>query len=362
LRPHFSMSVPLSNIHLADDVENRQSNLDFCKMEVVQCYLFDNQEEVNSIMTQVILVKNVKPREHAERGSTDDQIVSMFLKTTCGESQFTFRNYKRAIERFRQFISPKSLEQVTWKEVEIFKIGLIEGHLSPKQKPLAPSSVANILAPLRSLFRWGSDPNIDLFKHNPMTCIRSPKVQVNSKNHYLTKKEAIHLLNHLEKLGSREYLIGLTFILLGLRVSELVKIEWGHFHLDPAGISSWLTVVDGKGKKQREVKVPKKLWKKYNTFFSNHSSEQRLFSLSVRQVERILKKAREHSNLPKAPTPHWLRHTNATLALLNGASLQQVQEHLGHAHINTTQRYLHTLEQLNKAAPDYVEECFKDVL
>jgi integrase/recombinase XerD len=313
-------------------------------------------------MTQMIVVKNDKPKEHTEREFTDDQIVSMFLRATCRESQFTFRNYKRAIERFRQFTSPRSLEQVTWREVEVFKIGLIEGHLSSTQKPLSPASVANILAPLRSLFRWGSDPNIDFFKHNPTTCIRSPKVQINSRNHYLTKKEAIHLLNHLENLGDRDYLIGLTLILLGLRVSELVKMEWGHFHFDPAGISSWLTVVDGKGKKQREVKIPKKLWQKYKTFFSNHSSEQRLFPLSVRQVERILQKAREHSNLTKSPTPHWLRHTSATLALLNGASLQQVQEQLGHAHINTTQRYLHTLEQLNKAAPDYVEECFKELL
>jgi site-specific recombinase XerD len=75
-----------------------------------------------------------------------------------------------------------------------------------------------------------------------------------------------------------------------------------------------------------------------------------------------MQKTRDQSGLTKEPTPHWLRHTNATLALLHGASLQQVQNNLGHAHMNTTQRYLHTIEQLNKAAPDYVEECFTDML
>uniref|UniRef100_UPI00384A7E78 tyrosine-type recombinase/integrase n=1 Tax=Effusibacillus dendaii TaxID=2743772 RepID=UPI00384A7E78 len=90
--------------------------------------------------------------------------------------------------------------------------------------------------------------------------------------------------------------------------------------------------------------------------------DQRIFPLTVRQVERIIQKAREQSNIQKKVSPHWLRHTNATLALLHGASLQQVQETLGHAQITTTQRYLHTVEQMKKAAPDFVEDYLKDIL
>jgi len=40
-------------------------------------------------------------------------------------------------------------------------------------------------------------------------------------------------------------------------------------------------------------------------------------------------------------TPHWLRHTHATHALAQGASLTTVRDNLRHASITTTSRYLH---------------------
>lgn len=311
----------------------------------------------------------------SQQNYTDEQIVEMFLSICC-KSPYTYRNYKKAIEGFRQFISFKPLRQVSWREIEVYKIGLMQGYCSITGKPLSLATVAGLIAPLRSLYKWGSDPNIAIFPHNPTSCVRMPKIPINSKNHYLTKQEVSKLLEKLKSQGSRDYLIGLTLILLGLRVSELVSIRRNHFHADPSGSSIWLTVVNGKGGKQREVKVPNLLWELITQHFkgetTSHStatecteylqSNELLFPLSIRQVERIIQKARKKSQLEKKVSPHWLRHTNATLALLHGASLQQVQETLGHSHINTTQRYLHTVEQIKKAAPDYVEDSLRDFL
>ncbi|WP_200758426.1 hypothetical protein [Effusibacillus dendaii] len=52
-------------------------------------------------------------------------------------------------------------------------------------------------------------------------------------------------MNQLRHQGYRDYLIGVSLVLLGLRVSELVSIKWGHFHSDPAETSVWLTVMEG---------------------------------------------------------------------------------------------------------------------
>ena len=321
-------------------------------------------KETIRLKTQPILSQSIIQMDH-NNAYSDDQIVNIFL-ASFHHSAYTIRNYRNAINKFRDFLGNKTLKEATWKELEMYKLGLIQGYLSKGNKPQAPATVAALIAPLRSLYKWGNDPNISIFANNPTTSLRIPKITITSKNHYLTETELVHLINQLKKQSLRNYLIGLTLVLLGLRVSELISIMKEDFHTDPGGTTMWLTVF-GKGGKEREVKVPKRLWTLLSQYFmmleqKSPAKDSRIFPISVRYIEKIIQNARIECGLTKVVTPHWLRHTNATLALLRGATLQQVQESLGHTHINTTQRYLHTVQQIQKAAPDYVEECLKDIL
>ena len=189
-----------------------------------------------------------------------------------------------------------------------------------------------------------------------------------SRKHFLTRNEVGDLLGRLREQCARNYLIGLSLVVMGLRVSELANMRWEDFHTDAAERSAWLNVRRGKGGKSRDVKIPKTLRGLYDKYKENLERTKLIepgepvFPISIRQIERIIRKAAQQSKMDKLPTPHWLRHTNATLALLEGATLQQVQETLGHTHINTTQRYLHTVEQLQKAAPDFVEDTLTDFI
>jgi integrase len=271
-----------------------------------------------------------------------------------------------AIRHFRSFIHPKPLSEVTWKDVESYKDALLNGSTSGDAKKMSPASAAVYLASIRSLYRWASDPNIGLLPHNPTTPIRLPKIEVTSRSRYLTKSELGAMLRELKSQGTRNYLIGLMLALTGLRVSELAALEWSDFQEDVTDRFLWLTVKNGKGGKARNVKVPDLLRQLLNQYRREQGvspdSRDRVFPISVRQVDRILEKARKSCKLGKKATPHWFRHTNATLALLGGATLQQVQESLGHTDISTTQRYLHTVEFMKKAAPDYVADSLRGVV
>ncbi|WP_338026329.1 tyrosine-type recombinase/integrase [Cohnella algarum] len=300
-------------------------------------------------------------------GLSEEQVIQSFLARY--DRPNTVRNYGRALSRFRSFIGDKRLGEVTWYDLERYKASLLPETAVRKQ--LSPSTVASLLAPIRAFYKWGSSPNIALFAFNPASGIRLPKVQVTSGHHFLTRRELTSLLQHLREKDVRGWIMTLYMVILGLRVSELIQIRWEDFMTDPAETNVWLTVVNGKGGKSRRVKVPDSLWKLHNDMFVRKrmkfcrnaaADSRRVFPISGRQVERIIRKACRECGIQKRVTPHWLRHTNATLALLNGASLQQVQHTLGHAQINTTQRYLHTVELMKKTAPDFVAESMQNML
>lgn len=58
-------------------------------------------------------------------------------------------------------------------------------------------------------------------------------------------------------------------------------------------------------------------------------------------ILRVLRKAATAAHIPSATklTPHWLRHTFATLAFDGGADISTVQDAMGHADPRTTRRY-----------------------
>jgi len=75
--------------------------------------------------------------------------------------------------------------------------------------------------------------------------------------------------------------------------------------------------------------------------------------LSSENISIIIKKVFRRAGYDsKRLTAHSLRHTAATNALRNGASLRQVQQMLRHTNIATTQIYLHELDRLDNNAED----------
>ena len=71
--------------------------------------------------------------------------------------------------------------------------------------------------------------------------------------------------------------------------------------------------------------------------------------LSVRSLQKLIKRYREAADLDLPATPHTLRHSMASGMVANGAGITSVQAILGHRQLSSTQVYTHAHpEQLRR--------------
>jgi site-specific recombinase XerD len=190
-----------------------------------------------------------------------------------------------------------------------------------------------------------------------------PKAESRSVK-FLEREQVERLLTAVDtskEEGVRDRTIIELLFSTGLRVSELVSLNHQDINVQRREFG-----VIGKGRKHRLVFISdraaewidryvsmredhyKPLFIRYSGRLSEENNGEKM-RLTVRTIERIVKKYTRLARIPVDATVHTLRHSFATDLLSNGADMRSVQEMLGHKNIATTQIYTHvTNKQLRE--------------
>lgn len=218
------------------------------------------------------------------------------------------------------------------------------------------ASRARKASALRAYFKYMS-VNTKQIEENPMQELESPKAK-KALPKYLTLEESINLLNSIDgKFKERDYCIIALFLNCGLRLSELVGLNYGDIRSDNT------MRVTGKGNKERIVYLNDMCINSINEYLKVRPVEgvkdknalflsSRLSRISPKTVQHIVKTFLDKAGLgDQGFSTHKLRHTAATLMYQQGnVDVLLIKEILGHENLATTEIYTHIIDSQLKDA------------
>ncbi len=276
-----------------------------------------------------------------------------YIEIEKGRSLNTIDNYNRYLSFFEKYLNDKGIKfvkDIKRQDIRDFRMYLNRkkniNNVKSQDEYIGKKTQNYYLISIRSFLKFlqkneipaVSPETIDLAKiperhisfmtdRELSDLLQAPRQDKNQKNPYLYRDIAI-----LELLFST-----------GLRVSELCSLS-NDIDLSQGEIS-----VRGKGNKVRVVFLTEDALRaicEYKTKYldNNKVVNDKMFPVTPRTVERIIKKYAIMAGISKKITPHVLRHSFATNLLQNGADIRSVQAMLGHSNIATTQIYTHVTD------------------
>jgi integrase/recombinase XerC len=282
-----------------------------------------------------------------------------FLKNQRGLALLTIENYRRELLVLNSDVfNADPATPVAQVTAQTIRRTIALHH----QEGLAPSSLARRLSAWRGFFDWAAKQG--LATANPCRGIKAPKAARRLPK-ALAPDDAFVLMEQgidpESPTALRDRAVLELLYSSGLRLSELVGLDWRYFKSPDYESASWLLLseaqaeVTGKGNKRRSVPIGSKAVAALNAWLmvrseslnsSLHSPNQHALFLgpkglriAPRLVQQIVGNAAKQAGIQAAVHPHVLRHSFASHLLQSSADLRAVQELLGHANISTTQIY-----------------------
>jgi integrase len=312
-------------------------------------------------------IETTRKKEEEQKKQLDEkekikfrQVAAEYLKW----SEANKKSYSGDKSRYEKHL--KFLDDVKLKNISPLMLETLKGDL--QKKNLSSATIHHVLTLIRAIFRkavaW------KLYQGSiPTTEVTFPKLN-NKRTRFLSHEEAAVLLKEIKRLSKNVYNQSLLALYCGLRFGEIANLSWADIDLK-AGIiqvrdakagdrhafitepvkEMFLGLEENKSKKQNGLIFPDKKGKK-----QKHIS--RTFYKTVLDLgfnEGI-------SDNRQKVSFHTLRHTFASWLAIQGTSLYEIKELMGHKSIEMTERYAHLMPNVKIKAVNRLADNFMTFL
>ncbi len=278
-----------------------------------------------------------------------------------GLSDITLKNYAQFLSAFEKWLTMEKLTQLKPHELEPEHIWNYRLWMSRKANVKKTTQNYYLIA-LRNLLAYFAEKDITSL---PVSKIKLAKTSKERKIKFLNLEQIEKLLlapDIKKAIGLRDRAIMEILFSTGLRIAELVALNRNQFSdsVFKNKSSDFELSIAGKGEYPRSIYFSERalMWlEKYlktrtdneeALFINYNSAGSDSKRLTIKSIEKSVKKYAALAGLPIAATPHTLRHSYATDLLTQGVDLRLVQEFLGHRNILTTQVYTHVTKKYLK--------------
>lgn len=301
--------------------------------------------------------------EYALTQNTVDEFINMYLNhlDIRNTSKIKYTNY---LKQFLEFLHAKKVAYPMRQDIIDFKEYL-------KSKELKDTTISAYLKAIKRLFEYLSTTHK---YENVAFGVKQPVINKGFKKLALTAQQSKSLLFSIDKssiIGKRDYAMMSLILHTGLRLIELSRSNIEDIKNENGNT---LLYVQGKGRDSKDAFViltnsvifalndylNEREYEPSYPLFVSHTLKVKTkdVRLGVNTMSAIISHRLKEAGFDDIKiTPHSLRHTAITLALLAGSNLQEAQNLARHANMETTLIYAHNIDRLSNNAPEYkIEE------
>lgn len=274
----------------------------------------------------------------------------------------TVSTYTKAVKQFFLFMRENEIQTPTREDLLSFRESLICGNKKP-------STIQLYMTAVKGFFNWMTETYgyPDITKR-----VKGAKIDTTQhKKSYLTPAQMKNVLSDIDRstlAGKRDYAMIWTMVTTGLRTVSIVRADIEDISAAGDCLALWY---QGKGHTEKDSFVKlcpeaeaalsdylKARGKKTGVLFASEAHQSKSGRMATGSVSRIVKTAFRKAGYDSGKlTAHSLRHTAATLNLMNGGTVEETQQLLGHKNINTTMIYSHTLDRIKNQSESRIGEA-----